>query len=93
MNRTAAASLALAGIILTSTAGAQTCPPAGMSREHERLHGLRADHAKDLVAVGLSLVGGRHGAFHLLGDLIALGQRSVERRHDAGGRSEFSGYQ
>ena len=33
MNRTAAASLALAGLMLTSTALAQTCPPAGMSRE------------------------------------------------------------
>jgi hypothetical protein len=33
MNRTAAASLALAGLLLTSTAFAQTCPPAGMSRE------------------------------------------------------------
>jgi hypothetical protein len=32
MNRTALASLALAGIILASTALAQTCPPAGTSR-------------------------------------------------------------
>jgi hypothetical protein len=33
MNRTAAASLTLAGILLASTAFAQTCPPAAMSRE------------------------------------------------------------
>jgi Protein of unknown function (DUF2785) len=33
MNCTAAASLMLAGILLTSTALAQTCPPAGMSRQ------------------------------------------------------------
>jgi uncharacterized protein DUF2785 len=32
MNRTAAASLALAGLMLTAAALAQTCPPAGMSR-------------------------------------------------------------
>ena len=33
MNRTAAASLALAGLMLAATAFAQTCPPRGMSRE------------------------------------------------------------
>lgn len=33
MNRTLAATLALAGLALASTALAQTCPPAGMSRE------------------------------------------------------------
>jgi len=33
MNRPAAATLVLAGILLVSAAGAQTCPPAGMSRE------------------------------------------------------------
>lgn len=33
MNRTPAASLALAGLLLTSTVLAQTCPPAGMSRD------------------------------------------------------------
>jgi hypothetical protein len=33
MNRTATASLTLAGILLASTALAQTCPPAGMSRQ------------------------------------------------------------
>ncbi|HKR36115.1 MAG TPA: DUF2785 domain-containing protein [Steroidobacteraceae bacterium] len=32
-NRTAAAALALAGLLLAPAAGAQTCPPAGMSRE------------------------------------------------------------
>ena len=40
MNRTVAASLALAGIMLTSTAFAQTCPPAGMTRE--QLVGLKS---------------------------------------------------
>ena len=33
MNLTLAPSLALAGLIFTSSALAQTCPPAGMSRE------------------------------------------------------------
>jgi hypothetical protein len=33
MNRTAAAGLTLAGILLASTVCAQTCPPAGTSRE------------------------------------------------------------
>jgi hypothetical protein len=33
MNRTAAAGLMLAGILFASTVFAQTCPPAGMSRE------------------------------------------------------------
>lgn len=33
MNRTAAATFVLAGILLAPCAGAQTCPPAGMSRE------------------------------------------------------------
>jgi hypothetical protein len=33
MNRTAAASLTLAGILLACTTLAQTCPPAGMSRQ------------------------------------------------------------
>jgi hypothetical protein len=33
MNRPAAALLLLAGILLTGAAGAQTCPPAGMSRD------------------------------------------------------------
>jgi hypothetical protein len=32
-NRTAAAALAFAGILLAPAAGAQTCPPAGMSRD------------------------------------------------------------
>lgn len=40
MNRTAAAGLALAGILLASTALAQTCPPKGMSRE--QLHELKS---------------------------------------------------
>jgi hypothetical protein len=33
MNHTVAASLVLAGILLAPAAGAQTCPPAGMSRD------------------------------------------------------------
>ena len=33
MNRPAAATFVLAGILLAAAAGAQTCPPAGMSRE------------------------------------------------------------
>jgi Protein of unknown function (DUF2785) len=33
MNRSAVASVVLAGILMASTAGAQTCPPTGMTRE------------------------------------------------------------
>ena len=60
MNRTVAATLALAGLVVTASAHSQTCPPAGMTREqllelksHEfKLSdsARRQDLALDLVA-------------------------------------------
>ena len=59
MNRTVAASLALAGIMLTSTAFAQTCPPAGMTREQLvdlKSHEFAVPDAARRQALALDLV-------------------------------------
>jgi len=59
MNRTAAASLSLAGILLASTAFGQTCPPAAMSREQLlelKAHEFELPDAARRQALALDLV-------------------------------------